>query len=112
MDTVFLYKLYRAVVETGSFKRAAEQLDVPPSRATRGIQQLEEQLGVQLLIRSTRVLKTTEAGEQFYQQLTPILENLEGLHSSVRDREQNPRGTLRTSSAPTFARASSCRAWR
>ncbi|HTU99437.1 MAG TPA: LysR family transcriptional regulator, partial [Luteitalea sp.] len=50
------------VIESGSFTAAARQLGVPKSSASRRVRQLEDTLGVQLLQRTTRHLRLTDAG--------------------------------------------------
>lgn len=56
------------VVEQGSFSAAAIELNMTRARVSQIISQLEKQLGVQLLHRSTRAMKLTEVGRHFYQQ--------------------------------------------
>nr|WP_086938261.1 LysR family transcriptional regulator [Thaumasiovibrio occultus] len=58
--------LFTRVVELGSFSRAAEELSMTASVVSKHIARLEEALGVQLLYRTTRRLRLTEAGEQLY----------------------------------------------
>jgi DNA-binding transcriptional LysR family regulator len=59
--------LFAAVVRFGGFTAAARQLDQPLSSVSRRISQLESDLGVRLLVRTTRSLKMTEAGKVFFQ---------------------------------------------
>ena len=54
---------YVAVVSTGSFSAAAEQLQVSKGLISRHVQKLETQLGVVLLLRTTRVIRMSEAGQ-------------------------------------------------
>jgi DNA-binding transcriptional LysR family regulator len=54
------------VIQTGSFSAAAKQLHVGQSAVSKVIAQLEERLGVGLLMRSTHYLKPTEAGQTYY----------------------------------------------
>jgi len=105
VDTLSLYRLFKQVVDSKSFKAAADNLGIPSSQATRGIQRLEEELGVQLLVRTTRMLKPTESGWYFYENITPLLENLSALQQSLLDRESTPQGVLAITVTPTFGRA-------
>ena len=59
---------FTVVVESGSFSAAAAKLHVTRARVSQIVSQLEKTLGVQLLHRSTRAMKLTEVGRQFYQQ--------------------------------------------
>lgn len=58
-----LLQLFVAVAETGSIASAARHLDISPSTASRKVAALEREFGTQLLIRTTRTLKLTEAGQ-------------------------------------------------
>lgn len=58
--------LFVKVVSPGSYTDAAQELSVPASTLSRRIQQLEHQLGYQLLYRSARKLSLSEAGARFY----------------------------------------------
>ncbi|HCB40906.1 MAG TPA: LysR family transcriptional regulator, partial [Gammaproteobacteria bacterium] len=62
-----------AVVQAGSFTRAAEELNSARSVISKRLSQLERQLGVRLLNRTTRRLSLTEAGERFYQECSVSL---------------------------------------
>ena len=56
---------FARVVEAGSFTAAARAAGVPKSNLSRAIARLEAELGVELLRRSTRVVRPTEAGQRF-----------------------------------------------
>lgn len=64
--------LFKRVVELGSMAAVARELSLSPSVVSKRIAQLEQQMAVQLLRRSTRRISLTEAGEAFYQQLGKI----------------------------------------
>lgn len=59
--------VFSAVIQAGNFTRAAEQLKLPKSTVSLKVAQLEEELGIKLLQRTTRQLTLTEQGKQFYQ---------------------------------------------
>lgn len=63
---------FQAVYEQLSFKRAAEQLQVPASNVSRHVALLEQQLNLRLLERTTRKMIPTAAGKQLYQSITPL----------------------------------------
>ncbi|WP_413112560.1 LysR family transcriptional regulator [Thaumasiovibrio sp. DFM-14] len=66
-----------AVIEEGSFTAAAEKLSVGKSNLSQQVSQLEERLGVQLLHRTTRKLRLTQEGEQFFHQARPAWQQLQ-----------------------------------
>ncbi len=69
--------LYVKVVENKSFSRAARREGVPVSTISRKISELEKALGVRLLERSTRQLRMTEIGQDYYQRCRRGLEEFE-----------------------------------
>lgn len=93
-------QIFVAVVEAGSFSTAARQLGMVASSVSRQITQLEQQLQVQLFIRSTRTLALTEAGEILKLRATRLLAELAETQQAVQDIDQTPSGVLRIS-APT-----------
>jgi molybdenum-dependent DNA-binding transcriptional regulator ModE len=62
-----------AVVESGSFVRAAESLGVTQSAVSRAVSRLEARLGIRLLHRTTRSVQLTAEGERFYEEIAPML---------------------------------------
>src|SRR6478609_11768500 len=68
------------VVECGSFSRAASTIHVAQPALSQQIAQLEEQLGVGLLLRSARGVRPTAAGEVLYREASSILRQLEEIH--------------------------------
>ena len=86
---------FAAVVEHGSFARAAAKLGISPSRLSQTIRQLEERLGTRLLHRSTRSVSPTEAGHLLNAGLKPALAELEAAVGTVTSREGELSGTLR-----------------
>lgn len=103
MDRLDTLQLFTRIVETGSFSRAADMLDMPRPTATYAIQQLEARLGVRLLERTTRQVRTTLDGQAFYERCVHILSDLDDAESSLRHVASNPRGTLRVDMASTHA---------
>lgn len=83
-----------AVVQAGSFTRAADELEASRSVISKRLSQLEDQLGVRLLNRTTRRLSLTEAGEQFYQACSSSLGSIEAAVDEVRSLNREPRGRL------------------
>jgi DNA-binding transcriptional LysR family regulator len=83
------------VVAAESFTAAAEKLGVPKSSVSRGVAQLEEELGVRLLERTTRKLSLTEAGEAFFRRVQPAVAGLEEASAEATSLRREPRGTVR-----------------
>lgn len=69
--------IYVNVVEQGSFIRAAEVLELHRPAVTRAVQNLEHDLGVKLLHRTTRQVSMTDEGEEFYQRCLLLLSELD-----------------------------------
>ncbi|MDB5850692.1 MAG: transcriptional regulator, partial [Rhodoferax sp.] len=66
MDRLAAMETFVVVVDAGSFSAAAKRLDVGQPAVSKSVAQLEERLGVRLLLRSARGLTPTEAGQNFY----------------------------------------------
>jgi DNA-binding transcriptional LysR family regulator len=64
METIPDFAVFVAVIEQGSFSKAADRLGVTKSAVSRRVTQLEKRLGIQLLQRSTRKLALTDAGNR------------------------------------------------
>ena len=90
------------VVDCGSFSAAARQLGISKSHASRRLSALENQLGVQLLTRSTRSLALTETGEAYYLRCKSILAQMRETELAVMEQQDTPRGNLRISVAGAF----------
>jgi DNA-binding transcriptional LysR family regulator len=92
------------VVETGSFSAAARLLEVGQPAVSKTIAQLEERLGVALLIRSTHGLTPTEAGRDFYEHAKRSIEEADEADLAARGAASKLAGRLRICAAVTFAR--------
>lgn len=90
---------FTAVVEAGSFTAAADRLGVAKAVVSHQIARLEEELGVTLLMRTTRRLQATEEGTVFYQRCIVILREAESAYEEMSLRGAEPSGTL-TLTAP------------
>lgn len=93
---------FLAVVECGSFSRAAEQLYISKSVASIHIKALEEELRVPLLIRNTRGFALTEAGKVFYDDFKAIFSDIRTALEHVSDRHLQVSGSLRVTSTAEF----------
>jgi DNA-binding transcriptional LysR family regulator len=103
MDRLETLQLFTRIVESGSFSRAADMLEIPRATATYAIKELEARLGVRLLERTTRQVHTTLDGQAFYERCVHILSELDDAESSLRHVASNPRGTLRIDMSSTHA---------
>jgi DNA-binding transcriptional LysR family regulator len=92
------------VIESGSFSAAARLLDVGQPAVSKSIAQLEERLAVRLLLRSTRGLTPTEAGQAFYERAKRAIEEADEAELAARGSAGALSGRLRVSAAVTFAR--------
>lgn len=103
MDRFDTLVLFARIVETGSFSRAAESLNLPRPTATNAIKELETRLGVRLLERTTRQVRTTPDGLAYYERCVHVLTELDDAEASLRHVAANPRGTLRVDMNGTHA---------
>jgi DNA-binding transcriptional LysR family regulator len=92
------------VMETGSFSSAARQLQVGQPAVSKMIAQLEDRLGVRLLLRSTHGLTPTEAGQSYYERAKRSLEEADEAEFAARGAAATLTGRLRICAAVTFAR--------
>ena len=104
MDRLTAMETFVRVVETGSFSAAARTLNVGQPAVSKTVAQLEERLGVRLLMRSTRALSPTEAGRNFYDCAKRAIEEANEADMAARGAGAGLAGRLRISAAVTFAR--------
>jgi len=104
MDRLVAMEAFVRVVETGSFSAAARQLHIGQPAVSKTVAQLEERLGVRLLIRSTRGLTPTEAGQKFYERAKRAIDEADEAEAAARGVSASLSGELRISAAVTFAR--------
>ncbi|MYM66591.1 LysR family transcriptional regulator [Pseudoduganella sp. FT55W] len=97
LNTINLNRLttFVAVVEAGSLTAAAERLGLAKSMVSKHMQLLEQEIGVGLLVRSTRKLSLTEAGRTFYEASRQLLQAAEQAIEQARSGRDMPQGTLR-----------------
>lgn len=102
MDRFQALQTFAKVVELGGFARAADRLSVSTSAVSRQVAELEAQLQVRLLNRTTRKLSLTEAGQAYYERCVQLLADLEEADASVRTAAAVPKGTLRVTCGVSF----------
>jgi DNA-binding transcriptional LysR family regulator len=104
MDRLSAMETFVRVIEAGSFSGAATQLRVGQPAVSKTIAQLEDRLGVRLLLRSTHGLTPTEAGRNFYERAKRSIEEVEEAELAARGTAATLSGRLRVCAAVTFAR--------
>ena len=104
MDRFVAMEAFVLVVDTGSFSAAARRLKVGQPAVSKLVAQLEERLGVKLLVRTTRGLTATEAGLKYYERARRSIEEADEAESAARGAGSGLTGRLRICGAVTFAR--------
>jgi DNA-binding transcriptional LysR family regulator len=95
--------IFAKVVEVSSFSEAARRLQMPLSTVSRRVADLEDQLGVRLLERSTRLLRLTEIGNELYGHARRTLELRDAVDNIVTNKMNEVAGVLRISAPPSMA---------
>src|SRR5690606_2761406 len=88
---------FAMVVEHGGFAAAERALGIPKSRLSRRISQLESDMGVRLLQRSTRRFAVTDVGNSVYRHAQTMLAEAQAAHDVVDRLSATPRGVVRVS---------------
>lgn len=104
MDRFAAMTTFVAVVEAGSFTRAADVLALPRARVSQRVADLERHLGVRLLYRTTRALSLTEDGHAYFARCQTLLQDIEALEETVRKGSSALRGRLRVEALVSVAR--------
>lgn len=103
MDKLNCMRAFVAVVEAGSFSGAARGMGVSKALVSKQVGQLEENLAVRLLHRTTRRVTTTSSGQAYFEQCRPLLAEFDELDAAVQSNNANPRGALRVTAPVSFA---------
>lgn len=90
-----LAKIYVKVIEYKSFSQAARMLRLPKSTVSRSVSQLEKDLGVQLILRTTRQFSLTHQGEKFYHDCRHLLSDFEVKVNQLLESKKGAQGTIR-----------------
>lgn len=94
---------FAEVVDRGGFAAAGRALNLPKSRLSRRVADLEARLGVRLLQRTTRKLSLTQAGEVYHRHCVAMREQAEAADEAVAQVRTEPRGTVRVTCPVTLA---------
>lgn len=101
MDKLRLLKTFISVAEQASFAEAGRQLSMSPSTVSRAIAALEADLGIQLLMRTTRSVRLTDDGADFLTRCRAGIAEIDGAFDAARSGRLTPRGAL-TVTAPVM----------
>lgn len=102
MDRLAAMNMFIRVVETGSFSAVAKELNSTQPTISKNIAELETWLGAKLLNRSTRSLRLTESGTDYYERCVAILQDVEDAEQNVGLLQTQPKGLVRVSAAVAF----------
>lgn len=102
MDRLDVMRLFVRIVDRASFSDAAKDMHIPRASVTRAIQQMEAQLGVRLLERTTRAVRPTDDGRLYYARCVDVLARLDEAEAMFENTE--PKGQVRADMQGTLAR--------
>jgi DNA-binding transcriptional LysR family regulator len=102
MDKLNSIKAFTKVVQQGSFAAAGRELQLSRSAVSKYVIDLEQELGVALLVRTTRSASPTENGQAYYERCVAILADLEEAEAMVTRLQAEPRGILRINAPMSF----------
>lgn len=103
MDRLQSLRVFQAVADAGGFAAAARALDLSAASVTRMVADLEAQLGVRLLQRTTRRVVLTDEGAAYLERVRRILADLDEADALVSQRSQTVAGVLRVLATPVLA---------
>ncbi|RUL67145.1 LysR family transcriptional regulator [Dyella dinghuensis] len=104
MNRIEAMHIFVRVAELASFTKAADHLGLPKASVSTAVQQLEAQLGTQLLHRTTRKVQMTQDGQRFYERAKSLLADMDELGAMFQHAPQSLRGRLRVDMNSSIAR--------
>jgi len=104
MDRLSAMSMFVRVVETGSFSAVAKEINTTQPTISKNIAELESWLGAKLLNRSTRSLRLTESGADYYERCVSILQEVDAAEQTVGQSQTLPKGVVRISTVVAFGR--------
>ena len=102
MNKLRALRYFQRAAELQSFTAAAKEFDVPASSISRRIKDLEQELGIELLQRTTRHVGTTELGSLYHEMITEVLQKLDDADELISQRLNAMEGKIRISSMTSF----------
>lgn len=103
MDTLTRMRTFIAVVDQDGFSAAGRSLGRSKALVSKYVSELEDELGVRLLNRTTRKLSLTEIGHSYFHEAQTIIHQVDMLQETVQDKSGKPRGLLRVSAPRSLA---------
>lgn len=95
MDTLISMRVFRQVVESGSFVAASECMQLSTASVSKHVMHIERRLGTRLLNRNSRAVSLTESGGRYYECCKSVLDDLEATELELASLGRSPRGTVR-----------------
>ena len=105
MDTLTRMRAFIDVVEAEGFSAAARKIGRSKALLSKYVRELEDELGVLLLNRTTRQFSLTESGYAYFKRTTEIVRDIDGLQESIRESSGDVRGRIRLTAPRSFADA-------
>ncbi len=102
MDKFANMQAFQFVAQTGSFAEAARKLNLANSVVSKRIKDLEDFLGAQLFLRTTRQVTLTETGHSYLDYVQRVMDELEEVESGIRYQTQKPVGTIKLTAPMSF----------
>src|ERR1700724_366037 len=104
VDRFEAMQVFVRVVEKGSFSAVAKERGIGQPAISKQLSALENELGTELMYRTSRSIALTEAGRDFYESASRILDDFESATSQIGRGQTSPKGLVRVTVPPTFAR--------
>jgi DNA-binding transcriptional LysR family regulator len=104
MDKLEAMQVFVRVMEKGSFSAVARERGIGQPAVSKQISALEDELGTELIHRTSRSIVLTEAGRDFYESALRIVDDFENATSRIGRGQTAPKGVIRVTVPPTFAR--------
>lgn len=102
LDRIDTMKAFTAVVQEGSFTKAADRLGLSSQLVSKYVSQLEEHLKVRLLNRTTRRVNVTEAGRAYFERCQQVLIDIEEMDNALTNLSETASGLLKVSAPMSF----------
>ncbi|WP_420566382.1 LysR family transcriptional regulator [Thalassobaculum sp.] len=102
MDRLQALHLFARIVERGTISSAARSLGLSKTSASKRLQNLEADLDIRLLNRTTRQVSPTEAGRELYDRIVPMIRDMDAILERISERTEAPSGVLRVLARRSF----------